>query len=131
MKGINIQDEFNIHNVNIFNRKDAHGLIRSQWALMLNIGRLFSLFWLSYCFLFPLLNKFNLKVARWFKRINLPIVPLWLGIFFPVNYLVQKIIELYISNPEMHQSLIEIKECGFALLFFFVALHFLLSPKAG
>jgi len=49
-----------------------------------------------------------------------PVIPIWLGIMFPLNYMVSKAFEPYCKPPA-----VEIKECNFAFLFMVVALYLL------
>jgi hypothetical protein len=125
----NIQEELNIHNLKIFHGLDSSGQRKSFVELFLNIDRLFSVFWLLFCLLCPLLAKRSSRISSWFERINLPLVPLWLGIFFLLNYLLSKILELFFTQNIMLSAITEIKETNFALLFFLVSWWFLQKEK--
>src|SRR4051812_24271651 len=54
----NIQHETNIHNLKLFNRNDEHWKGKTGAAEFLSAERLFSMFWLSYCVITPLLWLF-------------------------------------------------------------------------
>jgi hypothetical protein len=120
----NTQNEINFHNIIIFHGDNSEGLRKSSWALMLNTDRLFSLFWFTYCLLIPVLKRLYLSFSNWLKRVNLPIIPIWMGAFFMTNYVISKIMELYISSKMSHY-LIEIKECNFSVLFLLVSVYLL------
>lgn len=121
---INVQGETNIHNIEVFAAEDAQGNRKSFWAAMLDINRVFSMFWFSYCFVIPVLDKFLVRFSRWIRRLNLPIVPLWMGVLFPLNYLVEKIIQRFFTNS-LWTTQTEVKETVFAFLFFALSLWFL------
>jgi hypothetical protein len=121
---LNMQKEFNIHNLPIFNGSDAAGRRKSFWSLFLTIDRMFSVFWLVYCFVIPILAKINITFCKWLKKLCLPTMPLWLGIFFPLNYLVSRVLALYYDSPIFTKIiLIEIKEAGFAFLFLLASIY--------
>lgn len=126
MKEINVQDEINIHNINIFHGKNEDGERKSFFALLLNIERLFTLFWLSFCVLIPILYKIVPRFSNWLDKIALPIVPIWIGGFFILNYILSRIINTFIST-EIHHSLMEIKECNFSFLFAIVSIWFFVN----
>jgi len=127
---INRQGEFNIHNINIFHGRDAAGNRKSDLALLLNIDRLFSLFWLIYCVVIPVGVRLHQGMERHLSRLNLPLVPIWLGLSFPVNYLLSKVLVSEALAPSFDEFsafnhiTVEAKESLFAFLFMLVALHF-------
>lgn len=125
---INVNQEFNIHNIFIFDRENPDGTPRSFFQLLLSFSRLFMLFWLTYCLVIPFLCKIRLSFYNFIKRINLPIVPLEVGIFFPINYISFKIIHFYIID-KLGWPVNEIKECNFAFLFFLISLYFFIKIK--
>jgi hypothetical protein len=96
---LNEQQELNVHNL-----------------AGMKVESLFSLFWFSYAFIIPLLVRLSRPVAAFLNRINLPVMPLWIGALFPVNYLVSKLLEPYFSGTETNFP-IEAKEFVFAMLF--------------
>jgi hypothetical protein len=123
LQEINMQKEINLHNLEIFHRGSKDGKEKSFWYLMLNMDRLFSIFWFSYCCLLPLLYKFNYKTKITLQRIDFPIVPIFIGVSFFINYLFSKIIMFYI-NPILFDSAVEIKESNIAFLFLIVSILF-------
>lgn len=120
---INMQKEINFHNLEIFSRATKDGKRKSFLLLMLNMDRLFSIFWFAYCCLLPLIYSFNSKIKMKLDRINFPIVPIFIGFLFLINYFFAKIIEFYIS-PTLFDSVNEIKESNFAFLFFIISVLF-------
>ncbi len=127
----NVQQEVNIHNLKLFHGLNEAGQRKSFWKLLLNIDRLFSLFWLTFCLLIPMLSLFRNKFSRWINQTGVPLVPLWIGVIFPVNYFLSKLFEKIFPDPGLLTPITEIKETLFALLFFTVSVWFLLNfPKA-
>ncbi len=123
LQEINMQKEINFHNLEIFSRAAKDGKGKSFLLLMLSMDRLFAMFWFTYCCLLPLLYKFNSKAKVALDRINIPIVPIFIGVLFFINYLFAKVIEFYI-NPILFDSVNEIKESNFAFLFFIISVLF-------
>ena len=120
---MNVQSETNIHNIEIFNYIDLEGNRKSFWARFLDFNRIYSIFWFTFCFVIPLLDKYIVGFSKWIRRVNLPIVPLWMGVLFPLNYLTYKVIELYFLNP-LWQTQSEVKEMVFTILFVSASLWF-------
>lgn len=123
LKEINVQNEINIHNISVFHGLDDDGNRKSFFGLLLNIDRLFSVFWFTYFLIIPILNKVSSKITKLLKTINLPIAAIWIGVFFMTNYLVSIIIALS-TIDDLSQPLAEVKECNFAFLFVMVSIWF-------
>lgn len=107
LREINEQGELNIHNLAGF-----------------QIESLFSLFWFTYAFALPLAVRLSRPVAVFIGRLNLPVVPLWIGILFPVNYAVSKLFQPCFTGAESNFP-VEAKEFVFALLFLTTGAAFL------
>ena len=112
----NNQEETNLHNLEI---------IQGGW---LSIGRLFTLFWFSYCVLVPIFNKYVTPLRDLFKRVNLPIVALSLAGLFVLNYVVH-----YMLSPgdELQGSINEMKESVVSFLFMLASFYFLKHEKGN
>lgn len=87
----NVSQEFNVHNIEIFNTMDLqkenkHGLER-----LLEIEFLFKIFTLAYCVVLPFLVYHFRIVSRITSGIRLPVPPISLGLFFILNYLFYKV----------------------------------------
>ena len=120
---INRQNEINIHNINVFHGLDENDNPKKGLAQWINLGRWYSLFWFFYCVLIHILNIFSDKTQNILRRINLPIVPIWITPFFLFNYVLAKSIEK-INFFDHLQPLTEIKENNYALLFLVVSISF-------
>lgn len=114
LQTINTQGEINIHNLRIFHGVNAEGERKSFVGLLLNADRLFSLFWLTFYVLIPVLYALSPMATRWLKRINLPVVSAWVSPFFVANYLLSVILGVYV-RPTLSHEIVEAKEANFGL----------------
>lgn len=121
---LNVQDETNLHNLSLFNLRDADGTLKTGLALMLTFNRLLNVFWLTFFVVVPLLNC-SLGIARnalaWF---GVPVPALAIGLLFPANYvgglLSGKLVARYVvaESQEMFQHAIhELFETNCAFFF--------------
>ncbi|UCF63908.1 MAG: hypothetical protein JSW33_15295 [bacterium] len=125
----NVQNELNIHNLDIFHGTDKSGERKSFWGLLLNVDRLFSLFWLFFCLIIPVLVHYRPAFRKWICRINIPLVPIWIGLAFFTNYVLSKILEQLYTEKWVQSAITEVKETGFAFLFMLIGLWFLSTHK--
>lgn len=127
IKEINVQGETNIHNLRIFrDDADAEGG-KSAWRMTLNFNHLFTLMGVTYCFLIPLCAMASSKIAMWLKRSGIPLVPLWLGVFFLLSYLFLKYAQANTPDPLAKLSYVEIAESNFSFVFFVIALWWVIN----
>ena len=112
---INIQNEFNIHNI-------------LTYDYVISMDRLFSIFWFLYCIILPIARLFKLPGYSFIEKIKLPVVSLWIGSVFMVNYAISKVFEALYG--EFHHNIVEVKESNFAILFLFVGMYFLLCARS-
>jgi hypothetical protein len=99
---LNDQQETNIHNLKLFRG-------------VLGFNHLFTFFWVSYCLIVPLLIRKSAVVSNFLTRINLPIVPLWLGISFLFSYTFFIVLKMIMLN--LTHALTEVKETSLSSLF--------------
>jgi hypothetical protein len=114
LKESNMQGEINLHNLAIFHRVGTNGVTKSGLSLLITSDRIYALFILVVFAILPLAAHISLTRNR-LKRLNVPIIPLWIGVFVFANYLIYKMIEPLAYGHR--DSLTEIKECVFSLLF--------------
>jgi hypothetical protein len=100
---INDQQEITIHNLKYFRG-------------ILNFNHLFTYFWGTYCVIAPLLYKKSPVVTKFIDRINLPMVPIWLGMFFLFSYAIS--IAYKFAFPNLLHPISEVKETSLCSLFF-------------
>jgi len=131
VKEKNLQEEFNLHNLEIFSGRTLDGKTKYGLGKMLTVERLSSLFWFTFCIMLPLLYRYSRPIKKLLDRINIPIVPLFIGPFLLINYFFQKImIQKYYMNPlkqHLLSPIIEIKETNIAFLFFVISVWFIFN----
>ncbi len=120
----NIQGETNLHNIDVFHSLSRDGTKKTGLAMLLNMNRLFSLFWLLFCVVAPLAYRYSRRIRAWFDWIGLPIVPLWIGGLFVAHALVFQWVYLVIAqtDPRLAFSVNELKETNYAIIFLILAL---------
>lgn len=135
MKSVNRQQELNIHNISIFHGEDAEGKKKTGIESLLNIDRLFSIFWLSYCVILPSLVRVSRRLGGFVNRVNIPVVPIALGLLFPLNYVLSKLLvvsdfrpDFDMNNMYIHYT-VELKESLFAFLFMNLAMYFWVTHR--
>ena len=123
---LNAQNETNLHNIWIFQGYNPDGSNKTFMELLLTPARLFSLFWLAFCVLVPLLSRFSEKAKSIITFLGIPLVPLWIGGLFLINYFAVQIIEVnFLNTFDNNVSILtEIKESVYALIFLVVASYF-------
>ncbi|KAA1189515.1 hypothetical protein F0M18_14245 [Pseudohalioglobus sediminis] len=116
MKEMNVQGEFNLHNIEIFNSANFDKTYKQGLEKLLTINFLYKLFWASWCIILPLL-VFNFDALnRLATKIRLPIPPIAIGVFFAVNWLTFKSLDsvilprghsahYYAASKEIYESL--------------------------
>ena len=118
LKEVNYKEEINIHNLKILWLGDVR-----------IINMLFLLFWMIYCLIIPMLNLFSKNIFRFFRLINLPIVPISIGLLFFINELLFRIISnLNLFNDNNFHN-VEFRESNFGFLFLMLAIYFLTENK--
>ncbi len=119
MRSVNSQKETNLHNLEIFNRMDDSGSLKSGLGLIFTFDKIYALFIFGLYIFLPLSVKYLPSISRLIKKINIPIFDLAIGKFFVINYLLSKLIEMFRAHLTINaqHSLFEIKETNFALLF--------------
>ena len=117
---LNVQKEINIHNLKWFHGNDESGQEKDFWHKLTNLDRLFTLFSLTFCFVIPFAYRYNSRIRVFLEKVKLPIVSMFLGFLFVINYLVSKFLEWSLSD--LGHAVTEIKEANVAFLFMWVAL---------
>jgi len=127
LKEVNVQKEFNIHNLDIFNTYDENAA-KKGLAKLITIGFLFKLFWLSFCIILPLIYMRDNILSEFVKRISLLVSPLSIGIFFLVSWFFYKIIVKYFfvsGQPPVYYLMVgEMDESISAFVFLVLAIYF-------
>jgi hypothetical protein len=134
----NIQHEFNLHNSLLFDSRSS--VERTKDGRYINFGKtgvsqqlaassLFAYFWYFFCILIPVLHISSRKIQKWLNKISFPVAPIWIGLFFIVNFFIyNKILPHLVSYPLVWPAQ-EINETSSCFLFFILALWFINSPN--
>ncbi len=128
MKEMNAQKEINIHNLFIFQATDSKNNIKTGLQVLLTGNKIFAYVWITLCVLIPVLYRFSARSKQFLKRISFPVIPLWLGILFPINQLLSKIFENMDLFPRL-TPIIETKETDFGLLYLIVSIILYLQTR--
>ncbi len=119
----NVQKELNVHNLRFFHGVNEEGNRKSFWGLLLNMDRLFSMFWFCACVVVPVANKYVPRIRRMMGRIRVPVVPTIFAALFLCNYLLSKMMEVFLDINT--HGIVETKEANIAFLFGCVAIGLL------
>lgn len=111
---INVQKEFNLHNIEIFNNKDLDGNLKRETDKLLDMNFLFKLFVMVYGIIIPL-SVYHLKfVSRITRKLRFPVPSVSIGIFFLISWGIYRLISIFIladSSYSCFASFVEIFEC--------------------
>ena len=123
IKNLNVQKEINIHNFEILHARYADGRLKEGWRKFLNISRLFSMFWMLFCCIIPLLHRYSPRCKLIFDSIKLPITPIWIGLLFLENFLLFQILYYsgVLSSSQIVHGINELKESNYAIGFMILA----------
>jgi hypothetical protein len=111
----NAQHEINLHNLRVLGAFDEHGVKKTGFSELSTMNGMFNVFWIFLCILVPLGTKVWRRLSDFFTRVNVPILPMWIGILLILTYVVSKLLEPGRSR-QMQHAIVEVKECGFELL---------------
>jgi hypothetical protein len=121
----NAQDEFNIHNLNFIQHANNKSGDVSLIKQVLNFNRLFILFWVAYCLILPVLNKYWPWVRNLCLKLRIPVVSAWIGVLYLINEVVSKGLETSFGFTNLYDPKVyEIKEAMWAFLAILMAVYF-------
>ena len=134
-KKLNKQNEFNLHNTLFFDGNAADGGSKKGLYAYTSLTKLFALFWLVYCVIIPILAMLSPATKRFIAKINLPLVPLNIGIFFLFSYITLKTINEILTYHHLLQVygrlFVETRETIEGILFLIVSLYFFSTTKTS
>lgn len=127
---LNAQKETNLHNLWAFQAWNPDGSIKGQLELMLHPGRIIMLFWLMYCVIVPGLYTYSARARGLINAIGLPVPILFCGVLFLASYAARKAtVSLMELPPRVVDTLSELQETSFAVIFALMALFFLMGLR--
>lgn len=124
IKEMNIQDEFNLHNLEVFHGKTTEGEDKTGIMALLTMHRLFYLAFLIYLLVIPFLHARSPWLRKLIAKFKLPVPNIWLGILFGFNLIYGNILRGTLSGIEGHGT-VEIKESVLALILALLPLSWL------
>ena len=131
----NIQNELNLHNLELFDSKNIEGEYKSGISYILSINFLYKLFWLVYGVILPVVYSFSGIVKNVANKISLPVPPIILGSLFLINWTVCKIMLSYLlpqgRSVQYYYSVGEIREFGAAFIFMILGAYFYQTITKG
>ena len=124
----NVQQEINIHNLEIFNDKNLEGVTKTGLQRLVEINMLFRIFSMFFCILLPLFffhikPKFTVN-----KKFQIPVAPVTIGIFFFISwaifyslkYAILPRCKIIVYSPTIG----EVFEFTTALVYLLIAIYF-------
>jgi hypothetical protein len=121
---MNAQQETNFHNIWLFQAYNSDGSSKTFMELLLNMGRLYTIFWMLYCVLIPVFCSISVQFKKLINHIGIPIVPLWISAFFVLNYVTfYGAVTIYDSELSKALEINEVKEAFQAIGFLLFSLY--------
>ena len=117
LHALNAQNETNLHNLWIFHQWRHDGSEKGFVGLLINMNRLFSIFWLVYFIVVPLCARCSERIRRVLAGAGIPISPLAFGLMFLSTYLSYKICAAIAVGSLRAFPLDELKEASYAAIF--------------
>lgn len=125
---VNVQHEFNFHNLEFFNGVYKGGKIKSWYQRLFDINILFRLFCVGFGILIPMFFYYVKKHIKVPAKIQMPVMPVTIGVFFFINWAVFYSLKYYIlprgKSFDYYSTPAEIFEMIAAFTFFIAALYF-------
>lgn len=132
-KEINIQGEFNIHNIELFNSLDFQHKQKRGINRLLEINFLFKLFTILWGIALPICVYYIKLIKSFALKMKIPIPSLIIGIFFLINYLILWNLNTFILSHDKAYGYLEatneIFECNSAFIFLLIGIYFISNKK--
>ena len=125
---VNVQNEFNIHNIETFNDRNFEGHKKTGWQRLTEINMLFRIFSVIFLVCMPLFFFHMKPLLVTNKKRQMPVAPVTIGIFFIVSWAIFYGLKYFIlprgKVEYFYLSAGEIFEFTAAYIYFIVALYF-------
>jgi hypothetical protein len=125
---VNVQHEFNFHNIEMFNGVYKGGIKKQWYQRLLDINILFRLFCVVYGILLPLYYWHIRRAPKVSARWQMPVMPVSMGIFFLLSWAVFYCIKYYWlpagKSRDYYLTPAEVYEMQSAFIFFSTAVYF-------
>ncbi len=126
IQSINVQHEFNLHNLSVFNTENFDKTRKKGWGRLLEINFLFRLFCMLYGMALPLLAMYIYPFKTIILRYKIPVPPISIGLYFGLSWLLYYWLMniLPAGRPEEYYFTAgEIFECSCSFVFVAMGLY--------
>jgi len=117
----NAQNETNLHNIQVVHQWNPDGTEKGFVGKLVNMNRLFSVFWLVSFLIFPLAVRNSDRLRQWAEKLRFPVPPLWTGSLFLGSFLLYKVLAFIYKDTLRAHALDELKETSYAAIYAFIA----------
>ncbi|HBE40449.1 MAG TPA: hypothetical protein DDW27_04475 [Bacteroidales bacterium] len=113
-------NELNLHNLEY---------LFTIFGIRITTGKIYFAFVILYFMLIPLINKYSTQTQKFLTKIGLPIVPVFIAIFYMVNFVAFRLV-VSLNIPQgfneisFPQTVMEIYEINFTILFLWNSIAF-------
>ena len=118
---LNAQNETNLHNLQIVHQWNEDGSEKDFAGKLVNMNRLFSIFWLTVFVLLPVMARLSDLVRRLIDTAGITLPPLWTGALFLTSFAIYKVLAFVYADSIRAHALDEIKETNYAAIYAFIA----------
>ncbi|MGQ0749521.1 MAG: hypothetical protein ACT4PS_03210 [Betaproteobacteria bacterium] len=125
---VNVQEEFNLHNIELLNARRSDGSEKRGLEKLLTVNFLYKLFWLCYGVLLPIVAYSVRPAGLIVSRLHIPLPPLAIGLLFAVNWLTYRLVLSLLPAGETNQfydTANEAMEWLSSLIFLMISIWFL------
>ncbi len=128
LKKLNVQNEFNIHNIEIFNSEKFDGTVPKGWARITEINFMFKIFCILFGVLLPILAYHLTFINKMLRSFMLPIPPISIGIFFIISIGIRHLFLEFLpkgkSDYAYYHTVTEIYEFLASYIFLIISIYF-------
>lgn len=125
---VNVQKEFTLHNLEIFNPIDNSGTFKHGFSKFLEVNFLFKVFTILFGIVLPFLAFHMKDISRLVSKFRLPVPPISIGIFFFINWIVFRVLLIYLlpkgQGIQFYDTDTEIYEFISAFILLVLGLYF-------
>lgn len=128
---INVQHEFNIHNLAIFDGKQMNGEPKKGFSRFLEMDLLFKLFTCVFGILLPFCVYHFKPISKLTQKLKVPVPPITIGLFFAISWFLLKLSlsGIPLENNQEHYWRIfmagpEIAECVGSFIMMAICFYF-------
>ncbi len=127
IKSINVQGEFNLHNIEIFNTNNFNKTHKKGLSRLLEINFLFRIFIMTFGIILPLSTNHISLIKKIVLRYKIPVIPISIGVFFLISWIALEGVLYYLpngKNERYYSSSVEIFEFITSYIFLLSSIWF-------